>query len=407
MNTTIARPKTLAPQDGLGPKVSRRTVLVRGGAGLLVLGAGGTLWRARDQGVFATGEGPTYDAWNDGAGLHGGGTLNLVRAAILAANAHDSQPWLFQVTPTGIELRADLRRNLGTIDPLLREMHLSLGCALENLLLAAAPHGYSPVLTLLPNPRDPTHVATLTLRRGAAPVSPLYAAIPQRHTNRGAYDTTRPVSPSILARLQALNTVADVGIVWYTSSAAKQAFSELTVRATETFIADSRQSVDDFAWWRGDWHDLQRTKEGITIDAAGLPPLTRVLGKVLLPQSRASNDQAWLAATRDPQLRTAAVFGIIVARDARGTRQRLDAGRLWQRMQLWATTQGLAMQPLNQTVERAEREQTAGVTREIGRGLQALLPRRGWAPLMPFRIGYPTTEGLKSPRRPAAEVTRV
>jgi len=408
MNTTIARPETLAPQDGPpGPKVSRRTVLVRGGAGLLVLGAGGTLWRALDQGVFATGEGPAYDAWNDGAGQPGGGTLNLVRAAILAANAHDSQPWLFQVTPTGIELRADLRRNLGTIDPLLREMHLSLGCALENLLLAAAPHGYSPVLTLLPNPRDPTHVATLTLRRGPAPISPLYAAIPQRHTNRGAYDTTRPFNPAILARLQALNTVADVGIVWYTSSAAKQAFSDLTVRATEAFIADRQQSVDDFAWWRGDWHDLQRTKEGITIDAAGLPPLTRVLGKVLLPQSRASNDQAWLAATRDPQLRTAAVFGIIVARDARGTRQRLDAGRLWQRMQLWATTQGLAMQPLNQTVERAEREQTAGVTREIDRGLQALLPERGWAPLMPFRIGYPTTGGLKSPRRPAVEVTRV
>jgi len=132
-----------------------------------------------------------------------------------------------------------------------------------------------------------------------------------------------------------------------------------------------------------------------------------VLGKVLLPQSRTSNDQAWLAATRDPQLRTAAAFGIIVARDARATRQRLEAGRLWQRMQLWATTQGLAMQPLNQTVERAEREQTAGVTREINRGLQALLPERGWGPLMPFRIGYPTMGGLKSPRRPAQDVTRV
>jgi len=398
-------PETPAPEAGAAPTRSRRTVLLGGGAGLLVLAAGGTLWRASDQGVFATGEGPAYDAWGDGAGTPGGGTLNLVRAAILAANAHDSQPWLFQVTPTEINVRADLRRNLGAIDPLLREMYLSLGCALENLTLAAAPHGYVPALTLLPNPRDPTHVATLTLRRGAAPVSPLYAAIPQRHTNRAAYDTTRPVSAPILARLQALNAVADLGIVWYTGTAAKQAFSALTIRATEAFIADHQQSVDDFGWWRGDWQDLQRQKDGVTIDTAGLSPLTRVLGKMLPPESRASNDQAWLTSTRDPQLKTAAAFGIIVARNPHDNRQRLEAGRLWQRMHLWATTQGLAMQPLNQSVERAEREQTASLTREIGMGLSALMPKGGWRPLMPFRLGYPTTGGLKSPRRPATDVT--
>jgi len=398
-------PETPAPEAGAAPTRSRRTVLLGGGAGLLVLAAGGTLWRAADQGVFATGEGPAYAAWGDGAGTPGGGTLNLVRAAILAANAHDSQPWLFRVTPTGITLHADLRRNLGAIDPLLREMYLSLGCALENLTLAAAPHGYVHGLTLLPNPRDPTHVATLTLHRGAAPVSPLYAAIPRRHTNRGAYDTARPLSAALRARLQALNTVADIGIVWYTSSTAKQAFSALTMRATAAFIADRPQSVDDFGWWRGDWQDLQRRKDGVTIDTAGLSAPTRVLGKMLPPESRASNDQAWLTSTRDPQLTTAAAFGVIVARNPRDNRQRLDAGRLWQRMHLWATTQGLAMQPLNQTVERAEREQAAGLTREIATGLSALMPEGGWRPLMPFRIGYPTTEGFKSPRRPATDVT--
>lgn len=162
-------PEILVSDATTGPTVSRRAVLE----------AGGTLWRTLDQGVFATGAGPASNAWS-----HGGGTLHLVRTATLAAHAQDSQPWLLQVTPTGIDLRADLRRNLGTIDPLLREMRLSLGCALENLLLAAAPHGYSPVLTLLPNPGDPTHVATRTLRRGPAPSSsPLRLYV---HTAPGA-----------------------------------------------------------------------------------------------------------------------------------------------------------------------------------------------------------------------------
>jgi len=125
---------------------------------------------------------------------------------------------------------------------------------------------------------------------------------------------------------------------------------------------------------------------------------------MLPPQTRSSNDQTWLDTTRHPQLSTASAFGIIVARSPRNTRQWLEAGRLWQRMQLWATTEGLAMQPLNQTVERAEREQTAGLAPTITNGLTTLLGSSAWHAVMPFRIGYPTSDGLKSPRRPAGDV---
>src|SRR5215475_3077589 len=75
------------------------------------------------------------------------GPLALVRAAILAANAYNSQPWRFRVSATRIDLLADLRRNLGAFDPYLRELHFSIGCALENLLLAGAAEGYACTLT--------------------------------------------------------------------------------------------------------------------------------------------------------------------------------------------------------------------------------------------------------------------
>ncbi len=73
-------------------------------------------------------------------------------------------------------------------------------------------------------------------------------------------------------------------------------------------------------------------------------------------------------------------------------------------MHLWATTQGLAVQPLNQVVERAEREVSGGFVPEFARALTALAPDPDREPLMPFRIGYPTAEALASPRRPAEEV---
>jgi hypothetical protein len=50
-----------------------------------------------------------------------------VRAAILAANPHNSQPWLFQVTPSQINLFADRLRNIGAIDPFLRSPRRGVG----------------------------------------------------------------------------------------------------------------------------------------------------------------------------------------------------------------------------------------------------------------------------------------
>jgi hypothetical protein len=102
-------------------------------------------------------------------------------------------------------------------------MYEGLGCALENLVLAAEAKGYSYNLKLMPNPTSKTHVATISLitrtksnigRIGDttttySPVSETlssYNAIPHRHTNRGPYDKNRPVTQDILQSLGSLQT---------------------------------------------------------------------------------------------------------------------------------------------------------------------------------------------------------
>ena len=87
-----------APPEATSAPVTRRSVLqiVALGSGVLaVSGATGLSWLAVDGGVFATGTGPAYDAWSQAAPR--GEPLSLVRAAVLAANAHNAQPWLFTV----------------------------------------------------------------------------------------------------------------------------------------------------------------------------------------------------------------------------------------------------------------------------------------------------------------------
>lgn len=112
-----------------------RRAFLKGAGIVTVLVAGGGVWRAWDQGVFSVGQGPAYEPWKNWYSTKDG-PLGLVRAAILAASPHNTQPWLFKVANSSIELYVDTARNTGPLDPFLREQHIGLGCALENLMLA-------------------------------------------------------------------------------------------------------------------------------------------------------------------------------------------------------------------------------------------------------------------------------
>lgn len=97
---------------------SRRRFLAMAGGTAVTVAVGGAVAGdvyAGHQGVFASGSGPAYapwDAWDQGAA-----PLRLVRAAILAANAHNAQAWRFAVSPRRIEVYDDTSRSLGTVDP--------------------------------------------------------------------------------------------------------------------------------------------------------------------------------------------------------------------------------------------------------------------------------------------------
>ncbi|HYN72839.1 MAG TPA: hypothetical protein VES60_10085 [Nakamurella sp.] len=385
--------------------MSRRAVLqfLGLGAGVAaVVGATGLTWRAIDGGVFASGTGPAYAVWDEAA-VAGVDPMNLVRAAVLAANAHNTQPWLFVVAGDRIELFADMTRTIGAMDPLLRELHISLGCAVENLVLAAPPNGLAATVALLPDPADATHIATVTLSAATPSRSTLFDAIASRHTNRGAYDTSRAVNAAQLEGLVGRLDPAGPTVVWFTTDEEKRAFGELTIRATEAIIADPEQAADDYRWYRTNWSDIQQYKDGITIDPSGQSDLIRALAK-LIPVSREQNSSGWLSGTRDTQLPTAAAFGALTVADPHDPVLRLQAGRAWQRLHLAATVDGLVMQPLCQIPERIDRETSAGLAPEFGDAAAGMLPAGSHA-IMTFRIGYPTATPPPSPRRPYTDVT--
>lgn len=384
-----------------------RRVFLRSLLGGIALLAGGGLWRMSDQGVFSSGKGPAYKPW-DLFGEEQDVTHKLVSAAILASNPHNTQPWRFRTGPGRIELLADKARNLGSMDPFLREMDIGLGCALENMMIAAVASGLNAAVRLLPDGAGSEIAAAVEWNggnSGGGGSSALYESIPLRHTNRGPFETGRSLPEGALTTLQELLSERDeVDVVWFGDAERRTRTGQLIVEATEAIIADREQAEDTHSWFRHDWDEMQRLRDGITIDASGNPPLTRALGKTLPDMSADSSNGYWLKSTRDTQVPTAAAFGMIIVKDSRSREQLLKAGRCWQRMHLSAIRSGLAMQPMNQPNERADREVKLGLEPAVGNALRQLVGRDGWQSVFTFRIGYPKDAALKSPRRAVEDV---
>ena len=335
------------------------------------------------------------------------GPRALVQAAILAASAHNTQPWLFCTQADRVAISSDEARHLGAMDPFRREMHISLGCALQNLLLEARAQGHYPQLRIEPGILEEPHeqarprtAALVELSPAPASVSALHAAIPKRHTNRAAYEPDRRIDGDILAQLTGLvERDTATRLFFLTDATARADFAAATAEATGAIINDSTMIGDSDAWFRATDREIAIHRDGPTIDAAGLSPLITWLAKILPAPSAARVHKSWLEQTRDVQLASAPLFGLIAVRDLYLREQAIQAGMLWQRLHLQATLVGLGAQPLNQLPERVDRERQLGEPPRSAKLLAGLVPDPTWLVTFAFRIGWPTRPGALSPRR--------
>ena len=361
--------------------------------GATVVAAGGAIWKAEEGGVFSAGQGPAYAPWTNWREQKEG-PLALVAAAILAASPHNTQPWIFRVGAHRIELLADTHRNLGPFDPFLREMHVGLGCALENLALAASANGLSSQIELIAN----SPVAIIHLTPGPQQESELYNAIPHRHTNRRAYDVSKAVKD--------LPTIEDseVRLFVFTSDADRMKFGEIVVKATERIVADAEMMRSSEQWTHLRWNEVQEHKDGVTLDAAGINTPLLTIAKMFPSLANDAGGQTWLKQTREVHAVSAPLFGMLAVRDRYDRKLCMRVGRVWQRLHLWATSQGLAAHPLNQPIEVADREKSLGQSPAQEAVLASLIGDASWQPTFGFRLGWPTGPAGLSPRRSITEV---
>jgi nitroreductase len=305
-----------------------------------------------------------------------------IRAAVAAPSVHNTQPWLFRLRGDGIDVLVDRDRQLRTLDPVGREMFLSVGAALFNLRVALRAHGFEPFVEHGGSATDPTRAARIRVIGTAEVTAATRAfadAIPRRHTNRRPFSSRRLPAP-VLAALAEAAGAEQAGLV-----VADDILRDGVLSLTRT--AETRQRSDphyraEISRWTTPGGVSRR--DGVPRDALGprdhntaLPLRDFAIGRGL--------PAATVAFEPDPTI-------MLLMTDDDIETAWLRAGEALQRVLLTATVHGLAATPLSQLTEiPALRKLLAD--QDTRRVVQTVL-----------RIGYPVTPARPTPRRDIEEV---
>ena len=121
--------------------------------------------------------------------------LFLLHFPILAPSGHNSQPWQFHIKENVVSIRVNEERSLSYSDPKRRQLLIAMGCALENLLIAADYYGFDANVNYFPNAGDHNLVVNIALRRTSSAKwdsNHLIFSIPERRTNRNKFTNRLP-----------------------------------------------------------------------------------------------------------------------------------------------------------------------------------------------------------------------
>ncbi|MGA1828941.1 hypothetical protein, partial [Microbacterium sp.] len=376
-----------------------------GAGGLLVAGGTGAAVRGAVNGVWSAGQGTPYELWHGWESMTG--VEAIVGAGILAANPHNTQPWRLLVVGDTIELRSDQTRTMPLTDALEREHIASLGCAAENMVVAARAQGLDAAVAVLPVASDPRLLARIALSSGRAPSDQermRAAAIPHRHSDRGPFtgDTLDPDTLASFTSLAAPDESARLVIIDEPASLA--AISDVMVRATQSVVDDIDASEEAFAWFRNNRADIDRYRDGLTLDGQGLDDLTLAAAKILPRTSREDGDRFWLNRMRETCTKTAAAYGIVEVDDVQDPALQFAGGRLLERAHLHAAQLGLGFQHMNQVTERIDRARAASAHDDFSQDWSAALGIPADHALLTFRTGHSTLSPRPSPRRAVGDI---
>ncbi len=330
--------------------------------------------------------------------------------AITAPNPHNLQPWLVDLREANvITLRTDPQRVLPETDPLGRQIMVGHGAFLELLVIALAEQGWRADVQLWPQGELPAELkdwrAAMKLPVARIMVTPgaqkdaLFAHILNRHTVKVNFDTSQPVSDVSLQSIRAAGGTSRMQCGGTVQEERLVPLRQLCLDAAFVELRTPRTNVESIRLVRVGPSEILQNRDGISVNSPMVRALT-AFGQFdrSQPTAPGSTAEKKFIERFDGTSKTAMGFVWITGKNTR--HDQVEAGRMYVRIQLQATSLGIRMHPLSQALQEfAEMKPHYEQVHQLVLGLNA--PRNSTDPTVQMlcRVGYTPAPPTATPRR--------
>lgn len=322
----------------------------------------------------------------------------IVRYATLAPSSHNTQCWKFracrdpqQENVHTITVLPDMSRRCSVVDPDDHHLYMTLGCAIENLIVAAKAQGFDAKVRDVSSEHPASEGVMVRLTPGSSEATPLFEAIPKRQCTRSEYDG-KLLDSNEIKLLQLAGTGKGVQVQLLTDETSIETVLEFAVLANSAQISNSSFLQELKKWVRFDGRDATVKKDGLYGKCMGHPSIPRILGSPLfgfLVNEKSENEKL------TKQVRSSAGIAIFVS-DNDDAAHWIEAGRCYERFALQATALGIRNAMLNMPVEEADiRIEFAKAIKLQPAQRPDLVVRFGKGPEMPRSLRRPLEDVLE------------
>ena len=296
--------------------------------------------------------------------------IQIASYASKAPSGHNTQPWKFHITDSTITVLPNLDVALPVVDRNNRELFISLGCAVENLCIAASYFGYTTHII-----KYSIEAIILELTKNDLTIKdPLFHQIEKRQTNRNIYNGNK-ISDGILQQLESIPK--ENGIQFYfteINTPFANTITQYIMKGNEIQMADIAFKNELLSWMRFNKKQVEATHNGLSYLVFGNPPLPRILARPIVSLFLKPNAQ-----NKSDRKKIDSSSHFVVCATQRDTIEEwINLGRTLQRFLLKVTEIGISYAFLNQPCEVAA----------LAFDLREKLPVNKEHPTLIMRIGY-------------------
>lgn len=206
--------------------------------------------------------------------------LKIIKCAVKAPSGHNTQPWKFKFENESISILPDFSRALPVVDGDNHALYISLGCALENLIIAANQFDYETKVTIHDSGNE-AFINADFYQIGATEKTDLFNFVEKRQVTRNRYKPEK-IQKEVLRELFDNALDESVQVKLFLSETEIENLTPYIIEGNDIQFNNKAFVKELVSWFRFSEKEVLLKGDGLWSASMGLPNMGQSIGNFVM-----------------------------------------------------------------------------------------------------------------------------